>query len=183
MVGLGVAVLAIILRMSARAVLAGGFIFNLGADDICIMVALVLIGGISGCAFIRKHKQESEMAQSMANVPAVADHGLGKDIWTVPFSSITTLLHVRTVSALILTSTDNGFTDLLCQRNPLHHHFASDQGINYLHIPADLSRDIIPMAGIFCHRLEHRLRYRISYRHCLAMPTHFLRLEPVGQGA
>jgi len=32
----------------------------------------------------------------------VADHGLGKDIWTVPFSSITTLLHVRASSASIL---------------------------------------------------------------------------------
>lgn len=55
MVGLGIAVLAIILRMSARFVLAGGFLSNIGADDVCILVALVMIGGISGCAFIRKH--------------------------------------------------------------------------------------------------------------------------------
>ena len=63
MFGLAVAVLAIILRMSARAVLAGGFFFNIGSDDICILVALVLIGGISGCAFIRKHIQDLEMAE------------------------------------------------------------------------------------------------------------------------
>lgn len=63
MFGLAVAVLAIILRMSARAVLAGGFFFNIGSDDICILVALVLIGGISGCAFIRKHIQNLEMVE------------------------------------------------------------------------------------------------------------------------
>jgi hypothetical protein len=59
MFGLAVAVVSIIMRMSARFFIAGGFITNIGSDDICILIALVMIGGISGCAFIRKHSQES----------------------------------------------------------------------------------------------------------------------------
>jgi hypothetical protein len=64
MFGLAVAFVSILMRMSARFFIAGGFFPNIGADDICIMVALVLIGGISGCAFIRKHNQSLGMAGS-----------------------------------------------------------------------------------------------------------------------
>ena len=57
MFGLAVAVVSIIMRMSARFFIAGGFITNIGSDDICILIALVLICGISACAFKRKHDQ------------------------------------------------------------------------------------------------------------------------------
>ena len=120
----------------------------------------------------------------MADLLAVADNGLGKDIWTVPHSSITTLLHVRTArSGKPLISTDNILSDLLRQRDPLHHHPAPDQDIDHLYILAHLPRGVIPMAGIFRDRLEHRLRYRISYRHSLAMSANLVRLEQMGFGA
>ena len=64
MFGLAVAVVSIAMRMSARFFIAGGFFPNIGADDICILVALVLIGGISGCAFIRKQNQSLGLAES-----------------------------------------------------------------------------------------------------------------------
>jgi hypothetical protein len=64
MFGLAVAVVSILMRMTARFFIAGGFFPNIGADDICILVALVLIGGISGCAFIRKHNHGRGMAES-----------------------------------------------------------------------------------------------------------------------
>jgi hypothetical protein len=64
MFGLAVAVVSILMRMAARFFIAGGFFPNIGADDICILVALVLIGGISGCAFIREHNHSIGMAGS-----------------------------------------------------------------------------------------------------------------------
>jgi hypothetical protein len=64
MFGLAVAVVSIAMRMSARFFIAGGFFPNIGADDICILVALVLIGGISACAFIRKHNPDFDIAES-----------------------------------------------------------------------------------------------------------------------
>jgi hypothetical protein len=120
----------------------------------------------------------------MANLLAVADNGLGKDIWTVPHSSITTLLHVRTArSGKLVTMTDNILSDLLRQRDPLHHHPAPDQGIDHLYILAHLPGGVVPMAGILRDRLEHRLRYRIPHRHSLTMPAYLVRLEQMGQGA
>ena len=117
----------------------------------------------------------------MADLLAVADNGLGKDIWTVPHSSITTLLHVRTArSGKPLISTDNILSDLLRQRDPLHHHLAPDQGVDHLYILAHLPRGVIPMAGIFRDRLEHRLRYRIPHCHSLAMPAYLICLEQMG---
>jgi hypothetical protein len=61
MFGLAVAVVSIMMRMSARFFIAGGFITNIGSDDICILIALVLICGISACAFQRKNGQTFEM--------------------------------------------------------------------------------------------------------------------------
>ena len=120
----------------------------------------------------------------MADLLAVADNGLGKDIWTVPHSSITTLLHVRIArSGKPSISTDNTLSDLLRQRDPLHHHLAPDQGVDHLYILAHLPRGVIPMAGIFRDRLEHRLRYRIPHRHSLAMSANLVRLEQMGFGA
>jgi hypothetical protein len=63
MFGLAVAVVSIMMRMSARFFIAGGFITNIGSDDICILIALVLICGISACAFQRKHSQTLEVLE------------------------------------------------------------------------------------------------------------------------
>jgi hypothetical protein len=183
MVGLGVAVLSIALRMSARFFIAGGFFPNIGSDDICIMVALVLIGGISGCAFIRKHNHNLEMAESWLTskqsqrMASEKTSGLSRSRQSHDF--YTYVQYGRP----FLTSTDNRFTDLLCQRDPLHHHPASDQGIDHFHVPTDLPGEVIPMAGVLCDCSEHRLRYRIPYSHSLAVPANFFCLEQMGQGA
>jgi len=78
MFGLGVAVVSIIMRMSARFFIAGGFITNIGSDDICILIALVLICGISACAFQRKHDQMLEKAESRLTSQQSQTTALGK---------------------------------------------------------------------------------------------------------
>ena len=85
---------------------------NSGWDDVIMCVAIVLVGGISACSVIREHIMARRNIQHPADVDAVAEHGLGKDIWTVPFNSITTLLHVR-FSLYLLPEKKLIMTDLL----------------------------------------------------------------------
>ncbi|KAF1951534.1 hypothetical protein CC80DRAFT_203280 [Byssothecium circinans] len=72
-IGGGVAIVAVILRVCARLPFFGG---TWGWDDWAIMAAMVPIFPLT-----------------FLSVP-LANYGLGKDIWTVPFDNITTILHV-----------------------------------------------------------------------------------------
>ncbi|KAL1620177.1 hypothetical protein SLS56_009807 [Neofusicoccum ribis] len=75
-----VALLFFIARMVSRFTLAG---FNFGMDDYSITVAMAFLVGFSALS--------TELAK----------HGLGKDIWTIPFDSITYILLIYFVDELL----------------------------------------------------------------------------------
>ncbi|KAF2634256.1 hypothetical protein P280DRAFT_485620 [Massarina eburnea CBS 473.64] len=72
-IGGSFAILAVILRVSARLPFLGGI---WGWDDWAILVAMIPL-----------------MPLTFLSI-RLADYGLGRDIWTVPFDKITTILHI-----------------------------------------------------------------------------------------
>ncbi|KAK5130762.1 hypothetical protein LTR08_001707 [Meristemomyces frigidus] len=62
------------MRIASRAVGEGKFLKNSGFDDVVMLAALLPVVGVSVCSVL------------------LAEHGLGKDIWMVPFDSITFVL-------------------------------------------------------------------------------------------
>ncbi|KAL4861092.1 hypothetical protein BDV12DRAFT_208365 [Aspergillus spectabilis] len=73
LVGGALAVLAFALRMVARLPCCGG---QLGMDDLTMALTMCCVIPLSGLSYI------------------LADDGLGKDMWTVPFDNITHILYV-----------------------------------------------------------------------------------------
>jgi len=52
MVGFAIAAVAVVLRLISRAVGEGTFVENSGLDDGLVVLAMILVGGISSCSII-----------------------------------------------------------------------------------------------------------------------------------
>lgn len=67
LIGFGLALLAVVMRMVSRAVGEGTFWTNCGADDALILVAIVPVGGISACSVLREQPSPSAKRDKLTN--------------------------------------------------------------------------------------------------------------------
>jgi hypothetical protein len=89
MIGGGIAVLAVILRIFARLPCCGG---NWGHDDRAMLATMVILSCVS---LRRKANKVQVPTLPLTGLSVVlADAGLGRDMWNVPFDSISDILHV-----------------------------------------------------------------------------------------
>ncbi|KAJ5823121.1 hypothetical protein N7447_005461 [Penicillium robsamsonii] len=96
-----IALVAFILRMVARLGCCGGIF---GADDWTMMLTMVYTKFPSLKIGFSSHWKLTDFSHSTLGTLSVANAGLGKDMWTLPFDNITHILYVYFWDELIYLS-------------------------------------------------------------------------------